>query len=161
MNYSFPRLAFDRNRYVSLDQAFQTVGSYVFPNEWNGREIAAWPESSLEELSETLVTLRLRTELSTQELRDLKLAYHAESDQETRSQLRPLLEKAQKLADFDRVDLQGFQESFDSRLPDAEAYERKRAVISKLCTAIRNEELVLRIHGGASYSDMRDWMDKP
>lgn len=160
MAYSFPKLQFDRSKYLSLNEAFHTLGCFLFPDKWTGLEISSWPQSSTKTLREEKNRLRLEAEFTHQQATDMRLELPHDVDPETYTKLKAQLDQLQAKANCARIAEFDFGRSFEGRIKDAAAFERKQLVEETLCRAIHNVDLRLFVDSGTVYGSMPDWTNR-
>ncbi|MEP4246522.1 hypothetical protein [Tateyamaria sp.] len=131
----------------------------MFPDEWTGLEIASWPEHTREALRQEKDRLHEVARTTQQRLDALKRDIHSSHDQESYDSLYPLLERARTKADLARSATHEFGRSFDSRMRDSLGFERKQAVESKVCMAIRKVDLETYLNFGTVCGAMNEWTD--
>lgn len=159
MPYHFPRLQFDRTKYVSLNEAFHILGSYKFPSDWTGNEISAFAEWPSTKLRETKDRLAQEETLAYRKLEDLRVALHEATNQETYNKFEALVEAATTKRDLAKTACREFIRSYDGREADAEAFARRQEVEAILFRAIREAELDTYLEGGTNFKSITKWTD--
>ncbi|WP_390911854.1 hypothetical protein [Pseudosulfitobacter sp. SM2401] len=157
MAYTFPRLQFDRSQYFSLNEAFHALGCFMFPDAWTGLEISSWPESSGETLREEKDRLNAQAEFKQRIATEIRMGLYSGGDQASYDALKKKLDIAQPEADHAKTAAHEFGRSYDNRIRDALAFERKQAVESLICNAIRKVDLKTYLGSGTVFGSMADW----
>jgi hypothetical protein len=159
MPYKFPRQQFDRAAYVSLNQAFHLVGGYSFPDAWTGMEISALPVATSDNLQTEKDELRSVYEVAQKQATEIRLGYYAETDEQARLQLGLIMEDVVQKRDLAGLAFENFIRDFDRRHRDSKAFERKQAVETVLCRAIRKKELETHLDFGVVHGDLMNWVN--
>ena len=72
MSLQLPKLQFHRDRYITLNEGFDRVGRFMFPEEWTGREASAWPRPDPDDLRQEKAQLEDAFKRRQQHARELR-----------------------------------------------------------------------------------------
>lgn len=150
MQPRLPSLQVDADNYILLSDAFWRVGCFMFPQTWTGIEIAGSHsvETTSTDINKEHERLKLQLRRCRQTEMDLKLAVTSEMTEDEYQRHRNELEKRADATRRARAERDRFGETFDMRLSDRQAYERRKTVEERLLEAISTKELALcAVHG--------------
>ena len=136
----------------------------MFPNEWTGREAIEWRGNK--HSPSDLVAEKEKLAQNLKRCRSAEMGLctmdHSDMSEEDWSEYEADLKRLSCETQRARELLSRFGETFDSRLGDSEAYERRVAVEEKIINAISKDALFLvAMHGQLSPSPWKDMLKHP
>lgn len=151
-------LEFDRTRYITLNEGFDRVGRFKFPNEWTGTEAFAWHKADSDRYADDIQELNEYVEITQNALeiflQNLPLNMTIEASRSNRERAEVLRFEAHSA----RRKSNQFGPRLNQKFVDAKAYYRRHKVEMHLCEALRDKKIKFFYrHGG--HHEIGSWFD--